>query len=44
VAKEEEALGDAPIIMLMMEFTTITIWHPLPKIKVNEILSLVLLI
>jgi hypothetical protein len=24
VAKEEAALGDAPIIMLMMEFTT---WH-----------------
>jgi hypothetical protein len=29
VAKEEEALGDAPIIMLMMEFT---IWHPLQVI------------
>jgi hypothetical protein len=29
VAKEEEALGDAPIIMPMMEFT---IWHPLQVI------------
>jgi hypothetical protein len=55
VAKEVEALGDAPIIMLMMEFTT---WHLLQiilyklwliefiqhKIKVNENRFLVLLI
>jgi hypothetical protein len=29
VAKEEEALGDAPIIIVITEFT---IWHPLQVI------------
>jgi hypothetical protein len=32
VAKEEEALSDAPIILVMKELTTITIWHPLQVI------------
>jgi hypothetical protein len=32
VAKEEEALSDVPIILVMKELTTITIWHPLQVI------------